>query len=234
MKKKIIKVTALVLALVLCFAIGAVAANNLEKIQAYLNYGVKIKYDGQEQEMFDANGVRVYPITYNGTTYLPVRAVAGLFGEAVDWDGANNTVLLGNNGEYIDFIETFSPFYIGGNHYKYADAQKYYFGSIEYNHFVKVSGYPEGKHSSGSCSVKYELGGKYTEFVIDIYLDDAKEMPLKIIGDNGKVLAQLNLGGNSLTREIKIPVYGVNQITIQSASDLFHYYTFYILDAKIK
>ncbi len=234
MKKKTIKVIASALILVICFAMGASASGLLQTIEAYLNYGITIKLDGQEQVMYDAVGTRVYPISYQGTTYVPIRAVSNMLGIDVNWDGTTDTVLLGKTGEYKDFIESFLPYYIGGNHYKYADGQKYQFGNIEYNHFVKVSGYPEGKTSHGSCSVKYELGGKYTEIVIDIYLDDAKEMPLKIIGDNGKVLGQLNLSGNSLTREIKIPVYGVNQITIQSASDLFHYYTFYILDAKIK
>lgn len=234
MKKRLFTAVSIVLVLAAVFAIGAGAQGMLSKIDALLNYGIKIKYNGQVQEMFDANGIRVYPITYNGTTYLPVRAVANMFGETVDWDAANNTVLLGNNGEYIDFIENFFPYYIGGGHFKYADGEQLQFGGKVYNHFVKVAGYPEGKSYSDSCSAKYELNGKYSELVIDIYLDDNDGMPLKITGDNGKVLAELNLSANSLTRGIKIPVYGVNQISIQSASEYFHYYTFYILDAKIK
>ena len=35
-----------------------------------------IRYNGETQTLFDANKNRVYPITYNGTTYLPVRAVS--------------------------------------------------------------------------------------------------------------------------------------------------------------
>ena len=43
----------------------------------------------------DAKGNRVYPITYEGSTYLPVRAVAGLAGYEVNWDQATRTVDLG-------------------------------------------------------------------------------------------------------------------------------------------
>lgn len=35
------------------------------------------------------------PFTYNGTTYLPVRAVAEAVGKDVTWDGATKTVYLG-------------------------------------------------------------------------------------------------------------------------------------------
>ena len=35
------------------------------------------------------------PFIYDGTTYLPVRAVAEALGEVVDWDGNTNTVYIG-------------------------------------------------------------------------------------------------------------------------------------------
>ena len=68
---------------------------NLSKVNAFLNYGITIRYNGDAQTMYDANSNRVYPITYNGTTYLPVRAVSTLLSVAVNWDGPNNTVWLG-------------------------------------------------------------------------------------------------------------------------------------------
>ncbi len=69
--------------------------SRLERVSALLNYGITIRYNGDVQTMYDANGVRVYPITYEGTTYLPVRAVSNMLSVAVEWDGAANTVWLG-------------------------------------------------------------------------------------------------------------------------------------------
>ena len=42
------------------------------------------------------------PFASNGTTYLPVRAVAGALGENVHWDGAINTVYIGDNIPGVD------------------------------------------------------------------------------------------------------------------------------------
>ena len=79
------------------FCLGAVAAGNLEEIKAFLNYGITVQYDGEAQVMADVQGARVYPITYNDSTYLPVRAISNLLGVEIAWDGANNTVLLGQD-----------------------------------------------------------------------------------------------------------------------------------------
>lgn len=37
------------------------------------------------------------PFIYNGTTYLPVRAVGEALGKNVSWDGSTNTVTIGNS-----------------------------------------------------------------------------------------------------------------------------------------
>lgn len=68
-----------------------------------LMQGVKIVIDGQKINPTDANGNTVEPIIYNGTTYLPVRAVAGALGKAVYWDGPNYTVYLGNMDGKLEY-----------------------------------------------------------------------------------------------------------------------------------
>jgi hypothetical protein len=40
------------------------------------------------------DGTPVLPISYNGTTYLPVRAMGYLLGLGIDWDGSTKTVLI--------------------------------------------------------------------------------------------------------------------------------------------
>lgn len=89
--------------------VGVFAANNVESISALLNYGITIKYNGVNQEFTDATGARVYPISFNGTTYLPVRAVSNLVGLPVEWNGTENTVYLGTTNEQPTDLTTLNP-----------------------------------------------------------------------------------------------------------------------------
>lgn len=57
--------------------------------------GISIQVDGEEFTPTDVNGNEVEPLLYKGTTYLPVRAVSGLFGTPIAWDQETATVLLG-------------------------------------------------------------------------------------------------------------------------------------------
>lgn len=56
---------------------------------------IKIYVDGNLISPKDANGNSVEPFMSNGTTYLPVRAVAKALGKDVSWDDASKSVYLG-------------------------------------------------------------------------------------------------------------------------------------------
>lgn len=77
--------------------IDDVEATNKETVtlENVVNSGITIIIDGKKLEPTDANGNPVEPLIYNGTTYVPVRAVAGGFGEPVNWDAENYAVWLG-------------------------------------------------------------------------------------------------------------------------------------------
>ncbi len=79
----------------LCGAIAFAAGNNYTK-ELIANYvGVQIVVNGTTITPKDANGTIVEPFIVDGTTYLPVRAVAEALGQAVDWDGTTKTVYIG-------------------------------------------------------------------------------------------------------------------------------------------
>jgi len=63
-------------------------------ITALRNEDVKVYYNGQIQSFTDVNGKAVYPLTYNDTTYLPVRAVANMFDMLIDWEEKTNSVII--------------------------------------------------------------------------------------------------------------------------------------------
>ena len=77
------------------YVLGFLSAAILLTGTVYAANVVKIVIDGTEITPRDANGKRVDPIIIDGTTYLPVRAVAEALGKEVYWDGPNYTVYLG-------------------------------------------------------------------------------------------------------------------------------------------
>lgn len=86
-----------VLATVIVFSLisGAFAAVGGQSIQIEFN-NIKLVIDGKPVTPKDGNGNQVEPFTYNGTTYLPVRAIANALGKEVNWDAGTSTVYLGN------------------------------------------------------------------------------------------------------------------------------------------
>lgn len=81
---------ALVGSMVMGGCVTALGSNGTRTIQAvYKN--IKIIIDGKELETDKE------PFTYEGTTYLPVRAVAEAVGKEVKWDSTTQTVILGED-----------------------------------------------------------------------------------------------------------------------------------------
>ncbi len=68
---------------------GSAAPKLGEKVNVYIN--------GAEFIPRDAAGKEVAPIILNGTTYLPVRAIAQAFAKKVDWDGDSSTVIISDS-----------------------------------------------------------------------------------------------------------------------------------------
>lgn len=78
---------------IIAFTFGAMAANNVKTID--VTTGVNIMIDGKEFVPKDANGKSVEVFIYNGTTYVPIRAVTELFGKQISYDAATDTVFIG-------------------------------------------------------------------------------------------------------------------------------------------
>ena len=65
------------------------------KIAVYLDPDVTVELNGVKQIFRDSNGDVVFPIIYDGSTYLPVRAVSELMKESIEWDAASKTIFIG-------------------------------------------------------------------------------------------------------------------------------------------
>lgn len=55
-----------------------------------------IVMDGELQKLKDGNGNDIHPVIINGSTYLPLKATASLFGKSVSWDSATGTATIGD------------------------------------------------------------------------------------------------------------------------------------------
>ena len=80
----------------LMITLTAFAYASSQQVTATLDSGVTITYNGQAQTMLDVNGAVVYPIIYNGTTYVPIRAVSNMLDIPVEWNAGTRTVMLGS------------------------------------------------------------------------------------------------------------------------------------------
>lgn len=84
---------ALLVTAVAALAVPALAATGSRNVR--VDYSdIKLVINGKTVTPRDGDGDVVEPFTIDGTTYLPVRAVANALGMDVDWNGNTNTVTL--------------------------------------------------------------------------------------------------------------------------------------------
>lgn len=89
----------MIFALIIGMATPAFAASNdvSKQITAYFTSGGKsifVYINGNKIIPRDGNGNQVYPFTVDGTTYLPVRAVANALGKSVTWEATTASVKI--------------------------------------------------------------------------------------------------------------------------------------------
>lgn len=87
------------------FLTGAFAANTYHK-NIQVEYGITVSFNDQTLSMTDADGIPVQAFVYEGTTYVPIRAISETFGADVSYDAASNTAYI-----YDDFTEIITAAY---------------------------------------------------------------------------------------------------------------------------
>ena len=80
----------------------------VQNITADIHPDFTIVVDGTVRNFRDAQGKAVYPMLYQGTNYLPVRAIGELMGKEVSWNGATRTITL-SGGSLVTDADTFGP-----------------------------------------------------------------------------------------------------------------------------
>ena len=88
----------------LTMAAGAAGSD----VTAQLSPDVTVTVDGVTRSFTDAAGNTVYPLLYNGSVYLPIRAIGNLMGKSVSWDAATRTVSLSGDAPLVTDADSFN------------------------------------------------------------------------------------------------------------------------------
>ncbi len=92
--------------LVVIVASGVVFAQQINKTAELCYSNIKVIIDGEELLPRDVEGNVVEPFTMDGTTYLPVRAIANAFGKEVGWDEVSQSVYINSPQGYAEEYHT--------------------------------------------------------------------------------------------------------------------------------
>ena len=83
------------LALTTLFCGAAFAANGSYTVSAALSPDITVNIDGVDRTFYNVQGQEVHPISYAGTTYVPIRSIGELMDKNVNWDNTTNTATIG-------------------------------------------------------------------------------------------------------------------------------------------
>lgn len=162
--------------------------------------GIKIYWDGMEKTLTDVNGNKVEPMIYEGTTYVPLRAMANLMGKEVDWDQQNMAVIVGEKpiAESTAISEMKDKINYSHTELQLETKDKYTF-SLK-NDKYEVNNVLLGKEGHGYTT--YVLDGKYTQFI------GKAICPYTKIGSGGSTTLSFysvtNNGDETLIKEYKL------------------------------
>lgn len=141
---------------------------------------MKFKVNGKPFQPQNEKGAVIAPIIYNGSTYLPVRAVSGALGVAVEYDAKNNTVLLGEKLDGIPIADSASSSHRTKDPqlttYNGKDYKDVYFNNASGTRGASFMLYPEGKYQKLYLQAA-AIGEDIEEFFVQ---DSDTDIKLKI------------------------------------------------------
>lgn len=190
--------------LVCLMVVPGFAATVAKTITVYT--GITLYYDGVEVTPKDAGGNRVEPFLYKGTTYLPVRAVSDLLGVDIHWDGATQSVYLGDMPGKVTYLGS--------------DLKPYYSAYYEAPASFAMDGttYRNGFMLSANVGGKaiFNLDGQYSWLEFDLGHPERYPMYEKkaLIYLDGALVEVLEVEPYEMVRHVKIPLRGAAQLII--------------------
>ena len=134
------KIVSLLLAVALVASFGFAGAATLTEKDITVKGGVDIYLEGSLMNPKDVTGSTVDTFIYNGTTYLPIRAISEAFGLDVDFD-------LGTGSVYLNGV--------AGNVEKSAEYLEHFFG-VKFSGTVTLADWNKAIEAVGGTAVEGE------------------------------------------------------------------------------
>lgn len=190
-------------------AIGAGAAPILEKITANLNWGINYTISGKSWSPVDQNGKKLAAITYNNTTYLPVRSVGEALGVAVDYNGSSQTLML---GEKLDSTPITSE-KIEPGHTSYITKDKQF--TVQQGKDY-VSGVVLKEINTADKDFTIYTEGKYQTLEVSVFPVDVKtDISVRIL-DGDVLLKEIIIGTSDKLQTASFDIGAAKKLTVEA------------------
>jgi hypothetical protein len=213
-----------VLALAIVLGTPALAASVQKTLNVSYN-DIKIVVDGVKITPKDANGKVIEPFISDGTTYMPVRAVAEALGKPVSWDAATQTAYIGglpSSEVKLSKLEYLSEESHPNAVWKYKDQAQA--NTSDYLNDCFTVNLSTGLDSSQR---DYLLNGKYTKINGTIFLtydsrssnDDNDVININMWGDGKLIYKSDDVKGGVLPFAFDVDITGVKILKIGFVGD---------------
>ena len=222
----------LVFAILLAAGTTVLAISNQTTLSVIIS-DIKLVVDGKPVTPKDATGKVVEPFIVDGTTYLPVRAIADALGKKVDWDESTNTIYIGKKPGESDGVEsTLLTDLAQFTHDNTMWAEKWQkLSQVRMNNgeFAEDCFYakyedPGASRIGGNSTVSYMLNGEYTRMYGNVFLDydsmsASRAQRIKIWGDDKLLYTSPDFKAGVLPKEFDVNLMDVVILKISAEFD---------------
>ncbi|MFC5699984.1 stalk domain-containing protein [Cohnella faecalis] len=213
----------LVAALSVSVPMNVFGAGALTEIKVFLNTGIKVIVEGKSFNPALEDGTKLVPITYKGSTYLPLRAVAEATGLKVSWDPNTSTAYLGKVEGDIAKEET--SYIRASSEFVYNGEATYRLSSRTPEQLTTDDGtvFGFGYVTGGSRSVTIEVETKfaYSKFKAKIWSADSltkDDLKIEIRDENNISVKELKVKNGGIT-ELELDIKDTNALRIYVQGD---------------
>lgn len=189
-------------------ALPSMAALTGKMIEVYT--GVNIYIDDIKLDPKDANGNPVEAFVYEGTTYLPVRAVGEAVGKTVQWEGKTGSVYLGKHTGEKPAVWLNDLDYFTGRDWDFKSTSKDNLGNTQTNVLVA---------ESKAMDNVYKINGQYSMISGTLYQaywarSNEGKGTLEIYGD-GNLLYSATTNSGIEPIDFSVDLKGVLELRIR-------------------
>jgi len=199
-----------VISMMVGFSLSLTAAGDalLQEVRAYLNKEIAIVLNGGPWEM-NVAGERLYPMTFEGRTYLPVRAVAEALSVPIAYDAASKTIYIGERTTKVPVItENYRPV----SSRIISDASQRLINGTDHGTVALF-----GNVINSNSYIQLEPDAKYSKLVL--YVDvDGDDVDLRIVNRNDPtgtvILKSVVVTEADGLKEIEVDITGIRTLSV--------------------